>query len=84
MYLDCQGRAISPSMVSQYTVASPPSLPSPFPDSVSQLAQSGWFNNMGVGVASAMPAMMSTPMMVPAPSVYGEGSDSQPMVMPVN
>lgn len=89
MYLDGQGRCISPSMVSQYTPPSPPMLPQPqlTEPAIPPLAHSAqWFGDTGAPtpIHLPQPSFMPTPMLVPASSVYGDSQDAQHMVMPVS
>lgn len=84
MYLDGQGRAISPSMVSQYSPPSPPLPQAQFPDSMVPPFNGGqWYGNMG-GAASTLPGMVFAPMLVPASSFDGEGQAGQAIMMPVS
>ncbi|BEJ17110.1 hypothetical protein CspHIS471_0605110 [Cutaneotrichosporon sp. HIS471] len=83
MFIDSVGRAISPSMVSQYSPPSPPALPkfsfshSAASPPLEQLAP--WLN--ATGGPPTMPAVMRTAMVVPAHSNYG--GELQGMMMPV-
>ncbi|BEI94193.1 uncharacterized protein CcaverHIS019_0606520 [Cutaneotrichosporon cavernicola] len=83
MFIDSVGRAISPSIVSQYSPPSPPALPkfsfshSAASPPLEQIAP--WLN--ATGGPPTMPAMMCSAMVVPAHGNYG--GELQGMMMPV-